>query len=181
MKTFMKQFPPKTSPLNSWIVCLLVCGVGVGLSMNDPQVFAEASKVPWECSGYSGDAQARCVTTLMELQKGKIDQLAEQLKAQEGIVNQLKEKLDRQEVSARSQVQTSKQNSRYRRPYVSPYTYPYGSSYGFAQFPPIGIYLQPPWGYPRNYGYGPGYWGYGPPALGYTFRFGGGHHHHHHR
>lgn len=179
METFMKQFPAKTSRLNSWIVGMLICGAGVGLSMKDPHAFAQETNVPWECSEYSGDAQTRCISTLKELQQRKIDQLAEQLKAQEGIVKQLQEKLDRQEVSALSQVQTSKQNSRYLSPY--PYAYPYGSSYGYAQFPPFGIYLQPPWGYPRNYGYGPGYWGYGPPTLGYNFRFGGGHHHHHHR
>lgn len=181
MNTFMKQFPSKTFRLNPWIICLLSCGVGLGLSMSDAHVFAEVSTVPWECSEYSGDAQTRCISTLKELQQKKIGQLAEQLEAQEGLVKQLKEKLDRQEASALSQVQTSKQNSRDRSPYVSPYAYSYGSSYGYAQFPPIGIYLQPPWGYPRNYGYGPGYWGYGPPALGYSFRFGGGHHHHHHR
>ncbi|MGB5055654.1 MAG: hypothetical protein WBO24_14790 [Nitrospirales bacterium] len=179
MNTLMMQFPPKTFRLNRWIVCLLICGVGVGLSMSDPHAFAEATNVPWECSGYSGDAQARCVTTLMELQQEKIDKLAIQLKAQEGIVNGLKEKLDRQEALALSQVQTSKQNSRYRLPYVSPYAYSYSSSYSYAQFPPNRIYLQSPWGYPRYYGFGPGYWGYGPPAIGFGFRFGGGHRHHH--
>ena len=179
MNTFMKEFPPKTFRLNQLIVCLLICGVWVGLSMRDLQAFAEATNVPWECSGYSGDAQTRCMTALMKLQQEKIDKLAEQLKAQEGTVNQLKEKLDRQEALALSQVQASKQNSRYRPPYVSPYAYSYGSSYGYAQFPPNGIYLQSPWGYPRYYGYGRGYWGYGPPALGFNFRSGGGHHHHH--
>ncbi|WP_447964921.1 hypothetical protein [Nitrospira sp. Ecomares 2.1] len=178
MNTIMKQFPSKTSRLSRWIGWVLICGVGVGLSLNDPQAFAEATTIPWECSGYSGDAQDRCVTTLRELQQEKIDQLAEKLKAQEGIINQLKEKLDRQEALALSKAQNSKQNSRYRPPYVSPYAYSYGFSYDYAQFPPIGTYLQPPWGYPRYYGDGPGYWGYGPQAFGYNFRFGGGHHHH---
>ncbi|GJL69461.1 MAG: hypothetical protein NPIRA06_20960 [Nitrospirales bacterium] len=175
MNTFMKQFPSTAFRLNRWIICLLSCGVALGLSLSDAHVFAEASTVPWECSEYSVDAQTRCIRTLKELQQRKIDQLAEQLKTQEGIVKQLKKKLDRQEASDLSQVQTSQQNFRYRSPYISPYAY----SYGYAQFPPIGIYLQPPWAYPRNYGYGPGYWGYGPPALGYGFRFGGGHHHYH--
>ena len=115
----------------------------------------------------------------MELQQEKIDKLAEQLKAQEGTVSQLKEKLDRQDALALSRVQASKQDSRYSPPYFSGYAYPYGSSYGYAQVPPMGIYLQPPWRYPRYYGYGPGYWGYGPPGLGFYFRYGGGHHHHH--
>ena len=179
MNTFMEQFPPKTSRSTRWILVMLACCVGLGMSMGHSHTFAQDSNVPWECSGYSGDAQTRCMTTLMELQQEKIDKLAKELKAQEGIVNQLKEKLDRQEALALSQVQTSKQNSRYRPPYVSPYAYSYGSFYGYAQFPPNGIHLQSPWGYPRYYGYGPGYCGYGAPAIGFGFRFGGGHRHHH--
>lgn len=180
MNTFMKQFPPKASRSTRWIICLLICGFGVGYSMSHSPAFAQDTNVPWECSGYSGVAQTRCVSTLMELQQEKITRLEDQLKAQEGTVNQLKERLDRQEASALSQVQASKQNSRYR-PYVSPYAYSYGSPYGYAQVPSFGTYLQPPWGYPRYYDYGPGYWGYGQSAFGYNFRFGGGHHHHHHR
>jgi hypothetical protein len=113
----------------------------------------------------------------MDLQKERITKLEEQLKMQEGTVNQLKERLDRQETSALSQVQGTQQDSRYHSAYVPRYAYPYR----YAQVPPIGIYLQPPWRYPRYYGYGPGYWGYGPPAFGFNFRFGGGHRHHHHR
>ncbi|WP_443147782.1 hypothetical protein [Nitrospira sp.] len=177
MNTFMMQFPPKSFRLIRWIICLLISGVGVGVTMSNPHAFAEATNVPWECSGYSGDAQARCVTTLMELQQEKIDTLAKQLKAQEGIVNQLKEKVDRQEALALSQVQTSKQNSRYRPPYVFPYAYSYGSHSGYARLPPKGFYLNSPWGYSRYYGHSPGYWGYGPPAIGFGFRFGGGHRH----
>lgn len=180
MNRFLQQFPPKISRSTRWILVMLACAVGLGLSMRHSDAFAQDTNVPWECSGYSGEAQTRCVSTLMELQQEKITKLEEQLKTQEGTVNQLKERLDRQEASALSQVQTSKQDSRYPPPYVVPgYAYPYGSSYGYTQVPPIGIYLQPPWRYPGYYGYGPGYWGYGPPALGYSFRFGGGHHHHH--
>ena len=179
MNTFLQRFPSKTFRLTPWILCLFVSGVGLGLSMSDSRALAETSNVPWECSGYSGDAQTRCITTLMELQQEKIDKLAEQLKAQEGTVSQLKEKLDRQDALALSLGQASKQDSRYSPPYFSGYAYPYGSSYGYAQVPPMGIYLQPPWRYPRYYGYGPGYWGYGPPGLGFYFRYGGGHHHHH--
>jgi hypothetical protein len=180
MNTFLQQFPSKIFGLNPWIMCVLVSGVGLVLSMSAPHTWAEATNVPWECSEYSGDAQTRCMTTLMKLQQEKIDKLPEQLKAQEGTVSQLKEKLDRQEAAVLSQVQFSKQHSSYPPPYVSAYAYPSGYSYVYAQVPPLGIYLQPPWRYPRYYGYGPGYWGNGPPALGFNFRFGGGHHHHHH-
>lgn len=181
MNTFLQPFPTKTSRSTRWILFMLACGIGVGLALSHSHAFAQDTNVPWECSGYSGEAQTRCVSTLMELQQEKITKLEEQLKTQEGTVNQLKERLDRQEASALSQVQSSQQDSRYPPPYVPGYAYPYGSSYGYAQVPPIGIYLQPPWRYPRYYGYGPGYWGYGPPAFGFNFRFGGGHRHRHHR
>jgi uncharacterized coiled-coil protein SlyX len=179
MKTFVQQFPPKSYRANCCIFLILVFGVGVGLFMSNRYAFAQDMNVPWECSGYTGDAQTRCVSTLMELQQEKITRLEEQLKKQEGTVNQLKEQLDRQ-ASALNKVQPSKQDSRYPAPYVPGYAYPYGSSYGYIQVPPNGIYLQPPWRYPRYYGFGPGYWGYGPPGVGFTFRFGGGHRHHQH-
>lgn len=179
MNTFFQQFPPKFSRSNRWIVVILAYGLGIGFSMSNPQALAQDTNVPWECSGYSGEAQTRCVSTLMELQQEKITKLEEQLKTQEGTVNQLKERLDRQEASVLNQVQDSKQNFRYSPSYVPGYAYPYGSSYGYAQVPPNGIYLQPPWRSPRYYGYGPGYWGYAPPAFGFNFRFGGGGHHHH--
>lgn len=179
MTTFFQQFRTKSSRLNRWIFVMLACGVGVGVSVGNPYAFAQSPNVPWECSGYSGEAQTRCVSTLLEMQQEKITRLEEQLKTQEETVNQLKEKLDRQEAPALSQVRASKEDSRYSLPYVSGYTYPFGSSFGYATVPPNGIYLQPPWRYPRYYGYGPGYWGYGPPAFGFNFRFGRGHRHHH--
>jgi len=134
---------------------------------------AQKTDVPWECSEYSPEAQARCMKTLLELQQEKIVRLEEQLKAQEGTVNELKEKVDRQEATVRRQAQTSKQDSRYPVPYVPAYALPYGD----VPLPPSGIYFQPPWRYPRYYGYGPGYWG--PPLLSFNYRFGGGHRHHH--
>ena len=144
--------------------------------MNDPHAFAQETNVPWECSEYSADAQTRCISTLMELQQKKIARLEEQLRAQVGAVNNLKEQMDRQEALARREAKVSKQDPRYPPPpYASAYTSPYASPYGYAPLPPMGIYLQPPWRYPRYYGYG----AYGPPGLGLNFRFGGGHRHHH--
>ena len=87
MNTFLQRFPSKTFRLPPWILCLFVSGVGLGLSMSDSRALAETSNVPWECSGYSGDAQTRCITTLMELQQEKIARLEEQLNAHEGTVH----------------------------------------------------------------------------------------------
>ncbi len=95
--------------------------------MGDISAFAKETKVPWECSEYSGDAQTRCMNTLMELQQEKIARLEEQLKAQEGTVNNLKAKMDHQEALALREAQALKQDPRYPPPpYVSAYALPYG-------------------------------------------------------
>ena len=180
MKKLREQPRSRASRPTWWISSVFACGLGVGVFMSDPYAIAQETDVPWECSEYSPEAQARCMKTLLELQQEKIANLEAQLKAQEGMVNELKEKMDRQQALARHETQAYKQAPRYPPPpYVPAYAYPYGHSYGYAQVPPIGIYLQPPWRYPRYYGYGFGYGGYGPPVLGFNFRFGGGHRHRH--
>jgi hypothetical protein len=178
MPTLIQQPLPKTPHSTWWLGSVVACGVGLGLFMSSSHVIAQDTAVPWECSEYTGEAQTRCMHTLLELQQEKIAKLEEQLKTQEETVNDLKEKMDRQEALARREAQANKHDPRYPPlPYVPAYAYPYGPSYGYAQVPPIGIYLQPPWRYPRHYGYGFGYGGYGPPVLGFNFRFGGGHKH----
>lgn len=73
----------------SWIAVLL---------LTPSQSFsAESLAVPWECSSYTGDVQTRCLNTLSELQREKIAQLENQLRAQQNTVSRLKEQLDRQE------------------------------------------------------------------------------------
>jgi hypothetical protein len=152
--------------------------VGLGLFISDPNAIAQETDVPWECSEYSPEAQARCMKTLLELQQETIAKLEEQLKVQEGTVNELKEKMERQEAVSRREAQASKQDPRYPPPpYMPAYAPPYVLPYGYAPLPPIGIYLQPPWRVPRFYGYGPAYWG--QPGLSFNFRLGGGHKHHH--
>jgi len=180
MSTLMHQLPPKTSRSTCWISSVFAFGVGLGLFITDPYAIAQETDVPWECSEYSGEAQTRCMKSLMELQQEKIASLEEQLKAQEGTVNNLKAKMDRQEALARRDAQAYKQDPRYPpTPYVPSYAPPYVLPYGYAPLPPIGIYLQPPWRVPRFYGYGPrfgpGYWG--SPGLSFNFRFGGAHRH----
>jgi hypothetical protein len=163
-----------------WISFVLACGLGLGFLISEPLAIAQKTDVPWECSEYSSEAQARCMKTLLDLQQEKIANLEAQLKAQEGTVNELKEKMDRQQALARRDAQASKQDPRYPPPpYVPAYDSRYAPAYGYgyAPVPPIGIYLQPPWRVPRYYGYGPGYWG--QPGLSFNFRFGGGKRHRH--
>lgn len=172
-------FDPGTLPCAGWKIW--VSGTGLGLLMNVMPVWAEGPPVPWECSEYSNEAQARCMQTLLELQQEKIAKLEEQLKVQEGTVSELKEKMDRQEANARREAKRAyKGDPRWPPPpYVRAYEPSYAPAYGYAPVPPIGIYLGSPWRYPRYYGYGPGYWG--RPGLSFNFRFGGGGHRYRHR
>ncbi|HBP87577.1 MAG TPA: hypothetical protein PKK23_02710 [Nitrospirales bacterium] len=185
MRKPMQQLLPKTSQSRWWLSSVFFFGVGLGVltvgaayaSAQEPTL-AEKSQVPWECSEYSGEAQARCMTVLLELQQKHISKLEAQLNAQEKAVNDLKEKIDRQEALARSEGRVYKQDPRYPPPPYVPFNSPpYVSPYPYAPLPPIGIYLQPPWRVPRYYGFGPGYWG--QPGLSFNFRFGGNHRHRH--
>lgn len=160
--------PPRTG-WKTW-----VSGAGLGLLMTAMPVWAAGPSVPWECSEYTSEAQARCMQTLLELQQEKIAKLEEQLKVQEGTVSELKERVERQEADARREAKRAyKGDPRWPPPpYVPAYEPSYAPAYGYAPAPPIGIYLGTPWRYPRFYGYGPGYWG--RPGLSFNFRFGGG-------
>ena len=164
---------PRTSRSTWWLSSVFACGVGLGLVMSGPYALAQQPDVPWECSEYSPEAQARCMKTLLELQQEKITRLEEQLKAREGTVNELKEKMNRQEAVSQREAQIDKRYPGYPPPYVPAYAFPYG----YAPLPPIGVYLQPPWRGSRYYSYGPGYWR--QPGLSFTYRFGGDHRHRH--
>ena len=178
MNTRIQGLPQRSSRVTWWLSSVFACGVGLGMLVSAASAGAQDPDVPWECSQYSPEAQARCMKTLLELQQEKIARLEGQLKAQEGTVNELKEKMDRQEAVARHEAQTSKQDPRYPPPpYVPAYAPPYAPAYGYVPAPSIGVYIQPPWRYPRYYGYGPGYWS--QPGLSFNFRFGGGHRHSH--
>lgn len=166
----------KLSPLPRRLVPLVLCGICLAFFMDETRAMAEESSVPWECSEYSGEAQTRCMNTLLELQQKRIAELENQLKAQEETVNDLQEKLDRQAAVAKREARTraDKEDSKYS---FDSYRYPYSGFYGYRLIPPLGLYLGPPWRYPRYYGYGPGYWG--APGLSFHFGFGGGHRHRH--
>ncbi|MCP9438811.1 MAG: hypothetical protein NHB36_02895 [Nitrospira sp.] len=82
---------PCTALTASWIAILLL--------IPGPSSSAESLSVPWECSSYTGDVQTRCINTLSELQREKIAQLENQLRAQQNAVSQLKAQIDRQEAA----------------------------------------------------------------------------------
>jgi hypothetical protein len=171
MNLRMQRLSQRTSRSTWWITSVFACGVGLGLLLSGAHAIAQETDVLWECSEYSPEAQARCMRTFLQLQQEKIAHLEEQLKAQEGTVNELKEKMDRQEAVARREAQASQQAPRYLPPpYMPAYAPPYAPAYGYVPAPPIGVYIQPPWRYPRYYGYGPGYWR--SPGPSFNFRFG---------
>lgn len=82
---------------------MLAWGWGVGFFLSTFPAQAIDEQVPWECSGYTGEEQARCVRTLIEIQHENIAKLEGQLKAQQDTVAQLKEQTDRQAAAAASQ------------------------------------------------------------------------------
>ncbi len=128
---------------------------------------AETLQVPWECSNYTTDAQARCVNAFMEAQQKKISELEGKLQAQQSTVGQLKEQLDRQSAAT-----TNLQRQLAERPTTSLVPFSYGYPYSYALAPALGLglglglhfgdagfyappYYRPYWGH-RHFGY----WGY---------------------
>ena len=126
---------------------------------------ANDGQVPWECSGYRGEAQTRCMQTFIELQREEIGKLKGQLKAQEGTIEQLKQQADRQAAATAAmprQVVAS--------PAVAPIV-PYLYSYSYPSIG-FGLYVGRPWIYGGPYFY--------PPYFGghryFRFHFGHGRH-----
>ena len=114
---------------------------------------ADTPSVPWECSTYNGEAQTRCLNTLIELQREKIGQLEGQLRAQEGTVNRLKDQVDRQAaVTHDLQQRLSDQPTVSLAPTFYPFPFSpqlYSPGLGF------GIHFGSPWGYGPLHLHGP--------------------------
>ena len=126
---------------------LLAWGLGAGLLLSAFPARATEAQVPWECSGYNGEAQARCVQALIEIQREKIAKLEGELQAQQATVNQLKEQAGRQAAAPPVTVAPA------------PYAYPYPYTYWY---PPVGfsLYFGRPWIYGPPFFYRPyPYWG----------------------
>ncbi len=140
-----------------WAV-LLAWGVGTGVLLSAFPARATDAAVPWECSGYTGKAQARCVRTLIEIQREKIAQLEGQLKAQQNTIAQLRDQVDRHAAAAVSELRQPTTPPVAVTP-VIPFAYPYWSASPYG-YPSAGfsLYLGSPWIY-------------GPPYLGPSFNF----------
>lgn len=124
-------------------------------------VLAADISVPWECSTYQGEAQLRCMTTFIELQRDKIAKLEGELQAQQGTIAQLKGQVERQ---AATTANLERQLS--ERPpatlFPAPYTYAYSYPYLYPPGIGLGLYFGRPWGF------GPFFYSY-PPHWGFRF------------
>ncbi|MCA1957785.1 MAG: hypothetical protein LDL14_04555 [Nitrospira sp.] len=112
---------------------------------------AESPSVPWECSSYTEEAQTRCIKTLSELQREKIAQLEDQLRAQQTTVNRLKAQIDLQEAKTEAL-----QRQVAGRPAVQ---------FAPILYPPLPVVtFQPHAGFRLSLGHS---WAFGPP---YSYR-----------
>lgn len=133
-----------------WMVMagVLVCGL---LLLTLP-ARASGAQVPWECSNYGEEAQARCMNAFIEQQREQIVKLEGQLQEQRETVGRLKSQLDQQSATTSNLQQ---QLSQRQAPVVAPAPYLYSYTY-----PPVGLglYLGRPRVYGPPYFYHP-YWG----------------------
>lgn len=114
--------------------------------------YAADTSVPWECSNYSEQAQARCMNAFIEQQREQIHRLEGQLQAERDAVAGLRSQIERQAaVTSDLQQQLSQRQTTTLVP--TPYAYTYA-------YPPVGLglYLGRPWIYGPPYYYHP-YWG----------------------
>ncbi len=135
--------------LQSWAAVALLLG-----SATLPAFPAHASndQVPWECSNYSDDAQARCLNGFIEQQREQIRKLEEQVRTQQEAVGQLKGQIDRQ-AAATAGLQQQLSQHLPTAVVPAPYAYVYPPALG------LGLYLGRPWIYGPPYYYGRPFWG----------------------
>lgn len=151
---------PHTKLQNSVLIVSLggVCVMGVMLctlpaGATDPAV-------PWECTGFAGETQNRCIRTLAEIQQEKIAKLEKDLEVQQQTVQQLQQHVA-QQASATAELERKLTHNRSRW-YGSPSVYVY---------PPFGVSLR--FGRDRFFGgslfygttryFGPRFYGHGYP------------------
>jgi len=129
---------------------------------------AETPSIPWECSTYKGEAQTRCLNTMIELQRIKIGELEGRLRTQEGTVSRLKDQINLQTAkTANLQQRLSNQQIVNTFPTFSPVApylqfYPpglgfgirFGSSWMYGPFPSHApLWWNPPYYRPWQYRY----------------------------
>lgn len=149
---------PYTKLQNSRLIGSLGSVCVLGLMLWTLPAGAADPPMPWECSGFAGEAQSRCAQTLDELQQEKIAKLERAVEVQQRTVQQLQLQVTRQ-ASATADLERKLTRKRSRW---------YGSS--FVQiYPPLGLTLR--FGrdnffrgslfYGRPHYYGPRFYGYG--------------------
>lgn len=106
------------------------------LVMAQQSAVAQPLSIPWECSSYRDEAQARCITTFNELQQDKVAQLESRLRAQQTTVNQLKTQIVRQE----SITETLQRQANRPTIHVAPILYP---SFLYPSFPVVTLPPRP--------------------------------------
>ena len=114
--------------------------------------------VPWECSGFVGEAQNRCARTFTELQQEKIANLEKELEIQQRTVQHLQYRVT-QQASATANLERKlrrKQSRWYRSSFVDIYP-PLGLSLGFVRHRHFGGSLF----FGSPYYYGPQFFGHG--------------------
>ncbi len=87
--------------------------------------------VPWECTGFAGEAQSRCTRTFTELRQEKIAKLEQELKFQEQKNQQIQQQLSQQaSTAAKLERKLTRKRSRW---YNSP---------SVQIYPPLGLGLR---------------------------------------
>lgn len=118
--------------------------------------------VPWECTGFKGEAQSRCVRIYADLQQEKIEKLERDLEIQRQTVHQLQRQVT-QQASVTAGLERKLNKKRFRW---------YGGP-SFQFYPSLGLSLG--LGRHRHFGgslfLGRPYY-YGPRFFGYGYRRG---------
>ena len=149
---------PYTKLQNSRLIGSLGSVCVLGLMLWTLPAGAAVSPMPWECSGFAGEAQSRCVRTLDELQQEKIAKLERAVEVQQRTLQQLQLQVTRQ-ASATADLERKlmrKRSRRYSSPFVQIYP-PLGLTLRFGRDTFFGgslFYGRPHYYGPRLYGHG---------------------------
>ncbi len=155
------QIPPVNFQHSAWVG--RIGRVGVLAVMLWPLSVSGADLlVSWECTGFSGEAQDRCIRTFVELQEEKISKLGKDLEIQQQTVQQLQQQVAQQKsVTAELERKLTRKRSDW-------YSAPSGDLY-----PPFGLNLR--FGQDRYWGGSPFYGQphyYGPRFYRHGYRRG---------
>lgn len=142
-----------TAASRRWQRPLLLATV-VACFLHHADANAANSSIPWECSTYEGDAQTRCLSAFIELQRDKIERLEGQLQAQQGTVGQLKEQVERQ-AAATADLQRQLRDHPITTIVPSPYSYTYVYPPTFPPTVGLGFYFGGPWIFGPTHFYSP--------------------------